>query len=318
MPELPEVEGTRRRLAPLVVGRRVVRLEVRDHKLWHPADGLSEREVEGRAVGGIERRAKLLIFSLGGNLALALHLKIAGQIAYVTAGGTRIVGGHPYPLPGADLPDAATRFALHLEGGDTLFVNDQRRFSWLRLMPAREVGPFVAAQQYGPDPLDATFTPDVLAQRLRARKGRPVKAALLDQTCIAGLGNIYADETLHRARLHPLTRAGDLTTEDVARLHQSIHDVLAVAVPVAGAVVTNGHAVDDAESGRDFLRAHGRAGAPCPNCAVDAPGAPDGEPPRIVRAFLAGRGTYFCPHCQPAPPGFVLPADGTAGSRFTG
>src|SRR5919202_378008 len=269
MPELPEVEGTRRRLAPLVVGRRVVRLEVRDRKLWRPAEGLSEQDIAGRAITALERRAKLFIFSLEGDLALMLHLKIAGQIAYVYADGTRFVGGHPYPLPGVDLPDASTRSALHLEGGEMLFVNDQRRFSWLRLMPASEVAEFVAAQQCGPDPLDPGFTPDVLGQRLQARKGRPTKAALLDQTCLAGLGNIYADEALHRARVHPMVRAGDLTPDEVARLHQGIREVLDVAVPVAGAVVKNGRAVDDAETGRDFLRAHGRVGEPCLTCPTD-------------------------------------------------
>src|SRR5690242_3699007 len=109
MPELPEVEGTRRRLLPHVVGRRVERLEVRDRKLWHAAEGLSEQDVAGRTVGALERRAKLFICSLDGDLALLLHLKIAGQIACAFADGTRFVGGHPYPLPGVDLPDASTR-----------------------------------------------------------------------------------------------------------------------------------------------------------------------------------------------------------------
>jgi formamidopyrimidine-DNA glycosylase len=151
-----------------------------------------------------------------------------------------------------------------------------------------------------------------LAARLRARKGRPVKAALLDQTCIAGLGSIYADEALHRARLHPLTRSGALTAEHVARLHQAIRDVLEVAVPVGGAIVKAGRAVPERESGRDFLRAHGRAGLPCLDCpptdqaggAPDAARGPAGDAVgrgRIARAVIAGRGTYFCPVCQPPP-----------------
>jgi formamidopyrimidine-DNA glycosylase len=296
------------------VGQRIARLEIRDAKLWHPAEGLSEDAVAGRIVTALDRRAKLFLFTIEGGLALALHLKIAGQICLQEAGGSRFVGGHPYPLPCADLPDSSTRFVLYMGNGDTLFVNDQRRFSWLRLMPVAEVEAFVAGHKFGPDPLDAGFTPQVLAQRLKARKGRPVKAALLDQTCVSGLGNIYADEALHRARLHPMARAGDLSGQEVARLHRAITDVLAVAVPVAGALVKIGRAVDEPESGKDFLRAHGRAGEPCPNCAEDADEGrarrkkrPSDEEPRIVRAFLAGRGTYFCPTCQPAPPGFVMP-----------
>ena len=347
MPELPEVEATRRRLRLGLVGLQIRSLEIRDPKLWHPADGLSEQAVAGRTLLDVDRRAKLLLVSLEGGLALVLHLKIAGQVCLQQADGTRFVGGHPYPLPDADLPDGSTRFVLHMVGGDTVFVNDQRRFSWLRLMPASEVHAFVAAHKYGPDPLDPSFTPDVLAQRLRFRKGRPVKAALLDQTCVAGLGNIYADEALHRARLHPMARAADLSTRDVTRLHHAIGDVLAVAVPVGGALVKVGRAVDDPDTGRDFLRAHGRAGEPCPNCSPQwadegrkacpelAEGTKDESPstasvlrpepalersegsfvdrPRIVRAFLAGRGTYFCPNCQPAPPDFVMPPDaGTA------
>ncbi|MGH2371165.1 MAG: Fpg/Nei family DNA glycosylase, partial [Chloroflexota bacterium] len=251
----------------------------------------------------------LLICSLEGELALVLHLKIAGQLVYALPDGRRLVGGHPYPLPGVDLPETSTRFVLELDGG-TLYVNDQRRFAWLRLLPAMEVKTFVATQRFGPDPLDADFTPEVLAARLQARRGRPIKAALLDQTCIAGLGNIYADEALHGARLHPLTRAGALSTEEVRRLHESIGRVLAVAVPVGGAVVKVGRAIAEPESGRDFLRAHGRAGEPCPACADRlARAGQDGEPPPIIRAVLAGRSTYFCPVCQPAPADVIPVSD---------
>lgn len=322
MPELPEVEGFRRRLAPLIIGRRLVRLHVLDPKLWRPAAGLTAEAVAGQAVLALERRAKLLIFSLSAELSLVAHLKIAGQVVYAWPGGRRIVGGHPYPLPDADLPGAATRFVLDFEpdggvttervapGGEggTLFINDQRRFAWLRLLPAAEVPAFVAAQRYGPDPLDLTFTPAVLGARLQARRGRPVKAALLDQTCVAGLGNIYADEALHGARLHPMSRAGSLSESDVARLHDSIRRVLEVAVPVGGALVKVGRAIQDAASGRDFLRAHGRAGEACLTCLPEGRSRTSGggedpdDGPRIVRHFLAGRGTYFCPACQPAPP----------------
>ncbi|HEX2032643.1 MAG TPA: DNA-formamidopyrimidine glycosylase family protein [Chloroflexota bacterium] len=311
MPELPEVEGFRRRLAPLILGQRIRRLDVRDPKLWRPAPGLDTQAVDGRTVQSLQRRAKLLIMSLDGGLTLVTHLKIAGQLVYeswapdgtapppeshgVAPGATRLVGGHPYPLPGTAFPDASTRFVLSLQGG-TLFVNDQRRFAWLRLLPSTELESFIAEQRYGPDPLDAGFTPAVLAARLRARKGRPIKAALLDQTCVAGLGNIYANEALHGARLYPMIRCGDLSPTEVEQLHAAIGGVLEVAVPVGGALVKVGRAVPDPHSGRDFLRAHGRAGESCLTCAAEGRG--DGA--RIVRVVMAGRGTYFCPVCQPA------------------
>lgn len=298
-------------------------LDVLDPKLWLPAEGLEAASVRGRVVEALERRAKLLVFTLENDLALVLHLKVAGQLVYEPPDGARVIGGHPYPLPDVALPESSTRFVLEFDDGGRLFVNDQRRFAWLRLVTHAGKDELIAAQQYGPDPLEPTFTPEVLAERLRARKGRPIKAALLDQTCVSGLGNIYADEVLHAARLHPMVRTGDLGEAKIRRLHRAIMDVLAIAVPVGGAIVANGRAVPDSESGRDFLRVHGRAGQPCPDCPTRTPAdgastamAADG-PARdaatgsgngyVIRAFLAGRGTYFCPTCQPAPPGFVLP-----------
>jgi formamidopyrimidine-DNA glycosylase len=338
MPELPEVEGFRRRLDPLISGRRLARLDVLDEKLWRSAEGLEPLAVAGSSVLALERRAKLLLLYLDGDrveglhpegaprgpggLVLALHLKIAGQLVFATPDGRRAVGGHPYPLPDVALPAPSTRFVLDFGPAGTLYVNDQRRFAWLRLMSVACLPGFLDEQRYGPDPLDPSFTAEVFAARLRSRRGRPIKAALLDQTCVAGLGNIYADESLHGAGLHPLRRTGSLSGEETVRLHGAICSVLARAVPVGGAVVKRPRAVsedrpasleatpsgatpleatDTGAGERDFLRAHGRAGAPCPDCAVAGRLAPGGEPPTIVRQFLAGRGTYYCPTCQPAP-----------------
>jgi formamidopyrimidine-DNA glycosylase len=305
MPELPEVEGARRRLEPLVVGRKIERLDVRDPKLWHAAEGLEAEAVAGLRTQAVTRRAKILRFELERGLALLLHLKIAGQIAYRFATGGGFIGGHPYPLPQAELPDSSTRFTLHLEGGDTLFLNDQRRFAWLRLLSSEAADEFIAGHKFGPDPLDPTFTPEVLLARLQARKGRPLKAALLDQTCITGLGNIYADESLHGSNLHPMMRAGDVTPNQAKALHTAIRTVLDIAVPVGGAYVVNGRAATPPEQmERDFLRAHGRAGLPCPDC---------GPPESLIRRdFLAGRGTYWCVNCQPVPAGFVVPTSSGA------
>ncbi len=301
MPELPEVEGIRRRLEPRVVGQRIAALDVLDSKLWLPAEGLSAADVAGRTIEALDRHAKLLQWRLSDGLSLVLHLKLAGQVVYASASGERLVGGHPYPLPGAALPDRSTRFVLHLGDGAQVFVNDQRRFAWLRLLPQQEADAFIAAQGFGPDPLAPGFTPEVLAERLRRRQNRPIKAALMDQTCIAGLGNIYADEALHAARLHPLTRTGDLTAGEVARLHRAIIAVLEVAVPVGGAIVKINRAVPEPETGRDFLRVHGREGELCLDCAAAPPAG--GAAPRVVRIVVAGRGTYLCPICQPAPAG---------------
>jgi formamidopyrimidine-DNA glycosylase len=317
MPELPEVEGIRRRIGPRVVGQRIDALDILDPKLWLPAEGLSATDAAGRTIEALDRHAKLLHWRLSDGLSLVLHLKLAGQVVYTGASGERLVGGHPYPLPDAVLPDRSTRFSLRLSDGAQIFINDQRRFAWLRLLPQPAAEAFIAAQGFGPDPLAPGFTPEVLAERLRRRKDRPIKVALMDQTCLAGLGNIYADEALHAARLHPLTRTGDLTADEVARLHRAIIDVLEVAVPVGGAIVKINRAVSEPETGRDFLRVHGREGEPCLDCAAAPPAG--GAAPRVVRIVVGGRGTYLCPVCQPAPAGTARPAaenrprsDGTA------
>ena len=178
-------------------------------------------------------------------LVLALHLKIAGQLVFATPDGRRTVGGHPYPLPDVALPAPSTRFVLDFGPAGTLYVNDQRRFAWLRLMPLACLPGFLDEQRYGPDPLDPSFTAEVFAARLRSRRGRPIKAALLDQTCVAGLGNIYADKSLHGSGLHPLRRTGSLSGEEMVRLHGAICSVLARAVPVGGAVVKRPRAVSE-------------------------------------------------------------------------
>lgn len=310
MPELPEVEGIRRQLLPRVTDRTLAELAVCDTTRWHPAEGLDASAATNRRFRDITRHAKLLRVALDGDLTVLIHLKLAGQVVYQASDGARIIGGHPYPLPGASLPDTSTRFVLSLDDGATIFLNDQRRFCWLRLLPDAEAQKFIAKQQYGPDPLAPGFTVELLASRLAARRGRPIKVALLDQTCIVGLGNIYVDESLHLSHLHPMTKAGDVTPAQVAALHEAILGILKIAVPVGGAIVKNGKAVDDPGSGRDFLHAHGRAGLPCPDCDPQ-----HGPPETITRAFLAGRGTYFCLRCQPAPPGFVMPEAATKTSK---
>jgi formamidopyrimidine-DNA glycosylase len=249
----------------------------------------------------------MLLFRTSNGLALAMHLKIAGQLVLEVADHPRLVGGHPYPRPDADFPDSSTRFLLSFSGDLRLWFNDQRRFGWLRLMPAADLDDFVAGHAYGPDPIADGFTVDVFRRRLDARAGRPVKVALLDQTCIAGVGNIYADESLYRARIHPRRLAGSLNPAEVHALHRELVHILQVAVPVGGALMRGNRkveVVDDVDAGRDFLEAHGCAGAPCARCV--ARGDADREhAPLITRTVVGGRGTYLCAICQPEPSGLA-------------
>lgn len=303
MPELPEVEGFRRRVEPFLVGATIARLHVLDEKRWHPAAGLDAASLGGAKVTAISRVGKMLLLSLDRPITLALHLKIAGQLVHVRDDGTRILGGHPYPLAGADLPDTATRVWISFTNGDMLFINDQRRFCWVRVMPSGDVEGFVADHGYGPDPIDPAFSAEVLGARLALRRGRPVKVALLDQTCVAGIGNIYADESLYRARIHPRRLAGTLDFNEIRRLHEAIVGILAVAVPVGGALMMGNRrsaVTDPADAGRDFLQAHGCPGDPCAQCREDGRGS-GGAVPLIIREVVGGRGTYFCPECQRLP-----------------
>ncbi len=303
MPELPEVEGFLRRVEPFLVGATISRLHVLDDKRWHPGAGLDDACVAGATITAIRRVGKMLLVSLDRLVTLALHLKIAGQLVHVRNDGSRILGGHPYPLAGADLPEKATRVWISFTNGDTLFINDQRRFCWVRLMHSGDVEGFVNDHGYGPDPTDPLFSVEILGARLALRRGRPVKVALLDQTCVAGIGNIYADEAIYRARIHPRRLAGSLDLNEVRRLHEGIVSIFAIAVPVGGALMMGNRrsaVTDPADVGRDFLQAHGCPGQPCAHCLADGRGS-KGTVPLIIREVVGGRGTYFCPECQQLP-----------------
>lgn len=306
MPELPEVEGFRRRLEPVIVGRTITGLDVFDEKRWHPSEGLRGASVIGGEVKAVQRAGKMLLFTMTNGLALALHLKIAGQLVLDLPSQARVVGGHPYPRPSMQFPESSTRFLITFDGDIRLWFNDQRRFGWLRLMPESEVDHFVGAQSYGPDPTANDFTPEVFGARLLARAGRPVKVALLDQTCVAGVGNIYADESLYRARINPRRLAGSLSALEVQDLHRELVNILAVAIPVGGALMRGNRKVprdalvESTDLGRDFLEAHGCSGLPCPRCIARGDGDLN-TAPLIVRTVVGGRGTYICPSCQPDP-----------------
>ncbi len=280
MPELPEVETLRRGLAEHLVGRRIVTVELRLPKLV--AEGRLE-ELEGATVTGVRRRAKHLLIDTD-RATLLVHLKLAGQIALRRADGASLaVGGHPVPRFDAPLPHRSTHLILGLDDGSQLYLTDIRHFARVWVLPAADAEARLAALGLGPEPLDPAFTPRVLAEALAGRR-RPLKPTLLDQTRVAGLGNIYVDEALWRARLAPTLSAGDLDTERVERLHAAIRAVLHHAVTEGVAQVLDGRAAP----GTSFPAVHGREGQPCPRC---------GEPVRKAR--IGGRGTYTCPSCQP-------------------
>jgi formamidopyrimidine-DNA glycosylase len=267
MPELPEVETIRAELAPRIVGRSLVRVEILDPRLTRPIDLFEvAEELEGDRVVAVERRGKYLVLRLESGLALLVHLRMTGSFGFE--------------------PTTHERAVLELDDGTRLAYRDVRRFgTWLVLEDA-ELDPYLAGKN-GPEPLGHRFTRDWLAARLATRRAA-LKAVLLDQRVVAGLGNIYADEALWRARLSPFRPASSLDRAELRRLHRSIRDALRAGITQKGSTLST-YARPDGSSGRmqEEFRVYGRDGLPCPRC---------GTP--IAKARVGGRGTWFCPRCQ--------------------
>ncbi len=273
MPELPEVETVRRRLEPALVGRTFVRVEIADARLVRPFEPVAiAAELEGEQVRSLERRGKYLIVRFESGRSLLVHLRMTGSLRHA---------------PGGTLDDDPYRRAVvRLDDGSDVAYRDVRRFgTWLLAEPA-ELGPYLDAR-VGVEPLEADFTPGVLGELLAGRRA-PVKAALLDQRLLAGLGNIYVDEALWRGRIHPLRPAGELGPNEIRRLHRSIRAALEVGIARQGATLRDYSTPDGARGSMQHeFKVYDRAGEPCERC---------GTPIEKIRA--GGRGSWYCPQCQ--------------------
>jgi formamidopyrimidine-DNA glycosylase len=257
----------------VLVGRRLERVEIDDGRLVRPFDPLEvAAELAGEVVQGVERRGKYLVVRFESGRVLLVHLRMTGSFVHGASG---------------TLPDDPYRRAvLTLDNRSDVGYRDVRRFgTWLLLEPG-ELDPYLA-ERLGDEPFSEAFTPRALAARLRGRRA-PVKAALLDQRSLAGLGNIYADEALWRARIHPLRPAGELTRTEIPRLHAGIRAALELGIARQGATLSD-YRTPDGEAGamQDEFEVYGREGEPCSRC---------GTP--IAKTRAAGRGTWFCPRCQ--------------------
>jgi formamidopyrimidine-DNA glycosylase len=273
VPELPEVETVRARLAPAVVGRRLDRVEIRDARLTRPEDPLVvAAELVGERVAALERRGKYLVFWFASGRGLLVHLRMTG--------GFRLADDNGLP------DDPYIRAVVTLDDGSDVAYRDVRRFGTWQLLEPYDVEPFLHAR-LGEEPLGRRFTARALGARLAGRRA-PVKAALLDQRTIAGIGNIYVDEALWRAQIHPLRPARELDEEDVKRLHRAVRRALEAGLARQGATISN-YATPDGESGamQHEFKVYGRGGEPCLRC---------GTPIEKTRA--GGRGTWYCPTCQ--------------------
>lgn len=286
MPELPEVEAARRGIAEQLVGRRCTGFELYRPRLIIAPDGLTLDTIVGDPLQEVGRWGKYL-WLVFPRLALLVHLKLTGQLVARGASIPGFAAGHPVPPYDAPLPHKSTALRLDFAPDAQLFLTDVRHFARVQLVLPEELLTTVASLGLGPDALSPAFTLDALRRGLTRRRGTSLKAALLDQTVVAGLGNIYVDESLWVARLHPQRLVGSLSEEEIARLSEAIGSVLRIAVPIGGAKILNGRAVPPTGA---FPYVHGRAGQPCVRCGT-----------LIVKRTIAGRGTYFCPSCQPEP-----------------
>ncbi len=286
MPELPEVETVRRGLAHLIIGKTVAS-EVHDTEKGFPNTPADVTAfLLGATITDIRRRAKVLMVDLSTGYSLLIHLKMTGQLVFV--GETRFGAGHPNDSLVNTLPDRSTRVRLTFTDGTTLFFNDQRKFGWVRLLPTDEIPNVPFMQKVGPEPLSDTFTAAELKARLARRPKTNIKAALLDQSVVAGVGNIYADESLWGAKLHPQRLVYTLTDAEIKSLYTEMRSVMNLAVEKGG---SSNHTYVNAEGKKgsymDFARVFRREGLTCPRCGTT-----------IEKTRVAGRGTHICPYCQ--------------------
>jgi formamidopyrimidine-DNA glycosylase len=272
LPELPEVETIRAQLAPRLEGRVLARVEILDPRLTRPHDLFEvAEELEGDVVVAVERRGKYLLLRLESGLGLLVHLRMTGSFAFSPATHERAV--------------------VELDDGSRLAYRDVRRFGTWLVLEDVDLEPYLTTKN-GPEPLGPRFTARWLGAQL-ARRRAPLKAVLLDQRVVAGLGNLYADEALWRARLNPLRPAGDLSDEEVGRLVRAIRTSLRAGIARQGSTLSDYRAPDgSAGSMQDEFRVYGRDGEPCPRCRTT-----------ITKTRVGGRGTWFCPRCQPSDSG---------------
>ena len=286
MPELPEVETVKRGLHKLIIGK-IIKTAVTDNPKSFPnAPADVKHFLINTTVIDVRRRAKVLLIDLSTNYTLVIHLKMTGQLVFV--GKDRFAGGHPNDSLVGGLPDKSTRVTIEFNDGTHLYFNDQRKFGWVRLMPTVEVPNIDFMRRVGPEPLEPDFTAAQFAERFKRRARTTIKAAILDQSVIAGVGNIYADESLWGAKIHPATLVGQIPYPKFQSLYTEVRAVMNLSIEKGGSTNRNYvNAEGKKGSYMDFARVFRREGLACPRCGTE-----------IIKIRVAGRGTHICPSCQ--------------------
>lgn len=281
MPELPEVETIRLGLAKKLTGLKIKKVEISSAKSFY---GEVEK-VKGQKVLKLWRRAKILGIDLTGDISLLIHLKMSGQLIY--QGKSKFIGGHPTSDMMKKMPNASTRVIFTFNDNSRLFFNDQRKFGWIKLGDLKsEFRNLISG--LGPEPLDKSFTWQVLKERLSIRSKTPVKVAIMDQQLVAGIGNIYGVESCFLAKIDPQRLVVDLTDDDYKRLHLAIIKSLKLAIKKGGSTLRHFVTEEGKKGGfLDYALVYGREGLPCKICGTI-----------LKKLVLGGRGTVYCPKCQ--------------------
>lgn len=313
MPELPEVETVRIGLQRLLPGRVIAAVSHDTPKSFPNAADMVNQFLIGSSVIDVQRRGKALIINLSGGYSLLIHLKMTGQLVFVAAqqkplqdgrvkieelpkdknhqptAEDRFGAGHPNDSLIGNLPDKTTRVTLTFKDGSHLFFNDQRKFGWVKLIPAELLMDNDFIKKLGPEPLESDFTSTIFIQRIRRRKNTSIKAALLDQTVLAGVGNIYADESLWGAKIHPAELVKNISDVRLKLLHKALITVLLLSIEKGGSTDKN-YVNAEGKKGSyiKFARVFRREKQPCPRCGTT-----------ITKMRVAGRGTHVCLVCQP-------------------
>jgi formamidopyrimidine-DNA glycosylase len=286
VPELPEVETVKRGLERLIVNKKVARVtHDTDKSFPNDQNSVSKFLIDARILA-IRRRAKVLLIDLSTDYSLMIHLKMTGQLVFV--GAERFGAGHPNDSLIDVLPNKSTRVIFEFYDGTHLYFNDQRKFGWVKLLPTSEIKQTSFIKKLGPEPLLDDFTTHILYERLQRRSNTAIKAAILDQSVIAGVGNIYADEALWGACIHPSTLVKNLTKKHIQRLYKEIRYVLNLSIEKGGSTDKN-YVNAEGKKGSyiDFARVFRREGQLCPRCQSE-----------IMKIKVAARGTHICQKCQ--------------------
>ena len=286
MPELPEVETVVCGLNRLILKKKIVQVK---HD-WPKSFPNLEKDVNDFMIGAeilkVQRRGKAIIIELNNGWALVTHLRMTGQMVY--RGEENWGAGHPNDDFLNDLPNKSTRVEIDFEDQTKLFFNDQRKFGYMKLLPEPEIEELPFFVKLGPEPLEDNFTVEIFKERLLKKKNSLVKPTILDQSVIAGVGNIYADEALWRAKIHPETRIKDFSNVDFENLHESIRFVMNKSIEKGGSTDRNYVNADGSRGNYlEYAAVYHKNGQPCKRCGTE-----------ISKIRVGGRGTHFCENCQ--------------------